>query len=51
MKNFDSNNIKIDEKSYNNVGIYYIEYATIKNLKYVKINRVNPLREVNEYFE
>ena len=30
MKNFNSNNIKIDEKSYKNILIYYIGYAKIK---------------------
>ena len=35
IENFDSNNIKIDEKSYKNILIYYIGYVTIK--KYVKI--------------
>ena len=30
MKNFNSNNIKIDEKSYKNILIYYIGYVTIK---------------------
>ena len=43
MKNFDPNNIKIDEKSYKDILIYFIGYATIKDLKYVKINIVNPL--------
>ena len=47
------NNIKIDEKSYKNILIYYIEYVTIK--EYVKIYSVNPLylifRYVNGYFE
>ena len=36
--------IKIDEKSYENIFIfYYIEYMTIKDWKYVKMNSVNPL--------
>ena len=43
IKNFDPNSIKIDEKSYRNIFIYYIGYMTIKGLKYVKINSVNPL--------
>ena len=43
IKNFDPNNIKIDEKSYKNILIYYIGYMTIKGSKYVKINGVNPL--------
>ena len=43
IKNFDPNNIKIDEKSYKNILIYYIGYVTIKDMKKVKINSVNPL--------
>ena len=43
IKNFDPNNIKIDEKSYKNILIYDIGYVTIKDSKYVKINSVNPL--------
>ena len=30
IKNFDPNNIKIDEKSYKTVLIYYSGYVTIK---------------------
>ena len=55
IKNFNPNNIKIDEKLYKNILIYYIEYVTITDSKYVKINSVNPLyliiNEVNGYFE
>ena len=43
IKGFDPNNIKIDEKLYKNILIYYIAYVTVKKLKYVKINSVNPL--------
>ena len=43
IKNFNPNNVKIDEKSYKNILIYYIGYVTIKDSKYVKINSVNPL--------
>ena len=43
MKNFDPNNIKLNEKSYKHVIIYYIEYIKIKDSKYLKINSVNPL--------
>ena len=54
-KNFHSNNIKIDVKSYKNILIYYIGYVTIKDLKYVKVNSVNFLyltfSKVNVYFE
>ena len=35
LKNFDGNNIKIDEKSYKNILIYYIGYVRIKDLNYV----------------
>ena len=31
IKEFGHNNIKIDEKSYKNILIYYIGYVTIKN--------------------
>ena len=55
IKVFDTNNIKIDEKSYKNILIYYAGYVTIKDSEYVKINRVNPLclifNKVNQYFE
>ena len=56
MKNFDWNNLKIDEKSCKNILPYfYIEYVTIKDLKYVNINSVNLLyfifSKVNGYFE
>ena len=36
IKKFDPNNIKIDEKSYKNILIYYIGYVAIEDLKYVK---------------
>ena len=55
IKNFHPSNIKIDEKSYKNILIYYIGYVTIKYSKYIKINSVNSLyltiNEVNGYFE
>ena len=55
IKNFDPNNIKIDEKLHKNILIYYIGYLTVKDLKYVKINSVNPLylifSKVNRNFE
>ena len=44
IKNFDSSLLKIDEKSYKNVGIYYIGYITMKHISdYDNINSVNPL--------
>ena len=55
IKNFDPNNVKIDEKSYKSILIYYIVYVPIKDSKYVKINDVNPLylifSKANGYFE
>ena len=55
IKNFGPNKIKIEEKSYKNILIYYIRYVTIKDSKYIKINSVNPLylifSKVNGYFE
>ena len=53
IENFDQNNIKIDEKSCNNILIYYTGYVKIK--EYVKIYSLDPLdvilRYVNAYFE
>ena len=43
IKKFDLNNIKIDEKSYEDALIYYIGCVTIKDWEYVKINSVNSL--------
>ena len=43
IKDFDSNLLKIDKKSYKNIDIYYIGYITMKDSDYVKINSVNPL--------
>ena len=40
IKNFDSNLLKIDKKSYKNIDIYYIGYITIKNFDYVNIHNV-----------
>ena len=55
IKFFDSDNIKIGEKPYKNILIYYIGYITIKYSKYVKINSVNfsylIFSKVNGYFE
>ena len=51
--NFNPINIKIDEKSYQNILIYYIGYVTIK--EYVNIYSANPLylifKNVNGYYE
>ena len=43
IKNFNSNLLKIDKKSYQNINIYYIEYITMNDSKYVNIHSVNPL--------
>ena len=52
-KDFDPNNIKIDEKTYKDIYIYYIGYVTIKTD--LQIYSVNPLYlifiKVNGYFE
>ena len=34
-KDFDPNNIKIDQKLYKNFLVYYIGYVTINDSKYV----------------
>ena len=41
IKDFDPKLLKLDRKSYKNIGIYYIGYITKKD-EY-KINSVNPL--------
>ena len=55
IKESGPNNIKLDEKSYKNILIYYIIYVTMKDSKYIKINSVNPLylmfNKINGYFE
>ena len=44
IKDFDSNLLKIDKKSYKNIGIYNIGYITIKKLDdFENIYSVNPL--------
>ena len=44
LKNFKSNLLKIDKKSYKNIGIYNIGYITIKKIEHCEnINSVNPL--------
>ena len=44
IKKFDSNLLKIDEKSYKDIGIYNIGYITIKKIDdYENIYSVNPL--------
>ena len=43
IKNLDQNKIKIDEKSYKNIFIYYIGYVTIKHFAYAEIDSADPL--------
>ena len=44
IKNSDSSLLKIDKKSYKNIGIYHIGYITMRRLSdHENINSVNPL--------
>ena len=44
LENFDSSLLKLDKKSYKDIGIYNIEYITIKKIgDYENIYSVNPL--------
>ena len=44
LKDFDARLLKIDKKSYKNIGIYNIGYITIKKIDdYENIYSVNPL--------
>ena len=44
LKNFEPNLLRIDRKSYKNIGIYNIGYITIKKIDdYENIYSVNPL--------
>ena len=44
LENFDSSLLKIDKKSYKDIGIYKIGYITIKKIDDCKsIHSVNPL--------
>ena len=55
IKHFYSHKIKIDKTSYENIFIHYNGYVANKDLKYVKINSLNPIylifSKVNGYFE
>ena len=46
LKNFDRNKIKTDEKSHKDILIFYTGHVTIKDLKYVKINSIDPLNTI-----
>ena len=44
IKTFDSNNLKLDKKTYKNLDIYNIGYVTIKKIgDCYNVNSVNPL--------
>ena len=44
LKDFDARLLKIDNKDYNEIDIYYIGYGTTKKIgDYNNINSVNPL--------
>ena len=45
-ENFNLDLLKIDKKSYNSTGIYYIVYIAMKNSDYIKINSVKPLYSI-----
>ena len=50
IKNFNSNLLTIDKKSYKEIDIYNIGYITIKNFDdYENIHRVNPLYLIIHY--
>ena len=56
LENFDSSLLKIDKKSYKDIGIYNIGYITIKKIDDCKnIHSVNPLylriNHANGYIE
>ena len=56
LKNFESNLLKIDTKTYKNIGIYNLGYIIIKkNNDYESIYSVNPLylrvNHANGYIE
>ena len=56
LKNFDARLLKIDKKSYKNIGIYNIGYITIQKIDDCKnLHSVNPLcliiGHANEYIE
>ena len=55
IKNFDSNLLKVEKKSYKNIDIYCISYITMKDSDYIKINSINSLyliiNEVDGYLE
>ena len=50
IKKIDSNLLKIDKKSYKDIGIYNIGYITIKKIDdYENIYSVNPLHLITDH--
>ena len=44
IETFDSNNLKLDKKTYKNLDIYNIRYVKIKKIRYgYDVNSINPL--------
>ena len=43
IENFNLDLLKIDRKSYKNIGIYYVGYISMKDSKHVNNHSVNPL--------
>ena len=44
LKDFDAKLLKVDKKNYNEIGIYYIGYVTLKKIENCNnINSANPL--------
>ena len=42
-KDFDTRLLKVDKKNYKEIGIYYIDYVTVKKIaNYNNINSVSP---------
>ena len=57
ITNLDLDKIKIDKShtSFKSILVYYIGFATFKDLRYVKVNCLNPLylivNKIDGYFE
>ena len=51
IKNFDSNLLKIDKKSYKNIDIYYIGYITIKKFGDLEIKSKQNMKGALSLYE
>ena len=40
--------LNIDKKLYKNIDIYYIEYITMKDSEYVKMNSINSIDKIHK---